>query len=324
MTIEGLGKKFQEARLARNLTLDEAARMTKIRPARLAEIEADDFSQFPSLAYAKGFLLIYGKFLDVDVTPYLDAFEDSERMTVDGYSYLQENRPQKPVAAPVVRRRRTTTATSSQERISPMPLIFGVLVLVIGFSVMKFILNVRRLAPGQGESAAQVSPSASPVPSPKTGQPGATTASPGTVASAVTVAPSAPSQAATSPVASAGPPEVRKALAASAAPSQPEVRRAKPVTSEDQATTQETTNSSPAESGDQNRVAIRPLKRTYVKVTVGDKDGSPAFERWVSPADGPVEFRGKHVSIRVLDPDAVQITKNGKTLEDNDEDVTIN
>ena len=27
MTIEGLGKKFQEARLARNLTLDEAARM---------------------------------------------------------------------------------------------------------------------------------------------------------------------------------------------------------------------------------------------------------------------------------------------------------
>src|SRR5258707_598068 len=260
MTIEGLGKKFQEARLARNLTLDEAARMTKIRPARLAEIEADDFSQFPSLAYAKGFLLIYGKFLDVDVTPYLDAFEDSERVTVDGYSYLQENSPQKPVSAPVIRRRRP--ATTSHERISPMPLIFGVLVLVIGFSVMKFILNVRRLAPGQGESTAQVSPSASPVPSPKAGQPGMTTASPGTVASAVTVAPPAPSQAATSPVASAGPPEVRKALAASAAPSQPEVRRAKPVASADQATTQETTNSSPAESGEQNRIAIRPLKRT--------------------------------------------------------------
>src|SRR5438132_3578930 len=165
MTIEGLGKKFQEARLARNLTLDEAARMTKIRPARLAEIESDDFSQFPSLAYAKGFLLIYGKFLDVDVTPYLDAFEDSERMTVDGYSYLQENRPQKSVAAPVVRRRRPATPT--HDRISPMPLIFGVLVLVIGFSVMKLILNVQRLAPAKGQSTAQVSPSASPVPSPK-------------------------------------------------------------------------------------------------------------------------------------------------------------
>jgi cytoskeleton protein RodZ len=322
MTIEGLGKKFQEARLARNLTLDEAARMTKIRPARLAEIEADDFSQFPSLAYAKGFLLIYGKFLDVDVTPYLDAFEDSERVTVDGYSYLQENSPQKPVSAPVIRRRRP--AATSHERISPMPLIFGVLVLVIGFSVMKLILNVRRLAPGQAESTAQVSPSASPVPSLKAGQPGITETSRGAVASAPTVAPPAPSEAATSPVATAGPPEIRKALAASAVPSEPEVRKAKPVRPEGVASAPPQTNSSPAESGEQNRVAIRPIKRTYVKVTVGDKGGSPAFERWVSPADGPVEFRGKHVSIRVLDPDAVQITKNGKALEHDDQDVTVN
>src|ERR1051325_1988774 len=105
MTIEGLGKKFQEARLARGRTLDEAARMTKIRPSRLAEIEADDFSQFPSLAYAKGFLQIYGKFLDVDVAPYLEAFETSEHVTIDGYSYLQEERPPTPTRAPVVRRR---------------------------------------------------------------------------------------------------------------------------------------------------------------------------------------------------------------------------
>ncbi len=314
MTIEGLGKKFQEARLARNLTIDEAARMTKIRPARLAEIEADDFSQFPSLAYAKGFLLIYGKFLDVDVTPYLDAFEDSERVTVDGYSYLQENRPEKPVSAPVIRRRRATT---SPQRISPMPLIFGVIVLVIGFSIMKLILNVQRLAPGKTESTAQVSPSASPPTSPKLGQPGPAETSAANVASVPTVAASAPGAATTPPVA-------RAIAVASAKPSEPEVRRAKPVRPEDLAQAPAETNSSPAESGEQNRVAIRPLKRTYVKVTVGDKGGSPAFERWVSPADGTVEFRGKHVSIRVLDPDAVQITKNGKALEDGDEDVTVN
>jgi len=150
MTIEGLGKKFQEARRARNLTLDEAARMTKIRPARLAEIEADDFSQFPSLAYAKGFLLIYGKFLDVDVTPYLDAFEDSERVTVDGYSYLQENRPEKPASAPMVPRRPVRSRRGGDSnRVSPMPLIVGIVVLVIGFTVMKLILNVQRLAPGR-------------------------------------------------------------------------------------------------------------------------------------------------------------------------------
>jgi cytoskeletal protein RodZ len=312
MTIEGLGKKFQEARLARNLTIDEAARMTKIRPARLAEIEADDFSQFPSLAYAKGFLLIYGKFLDVDVAPYLDAFEDSERMTVDGYSYLQENRPQKPVSAPVVRRRRPAATTN--DRISPMPLIFGVLVLVVGFSVMKLILNVRRLAPATAPSTAQVSPSASLVPSPKPGQPAAAPPSPDAVASASTPAPSASVPATVVP----------RAVAASTGPAEPEVRRAKPVRPEELAQAPAQTNSSPAESGEQNRVAIRPLKRTYVKVTVGDKDATPAFERWISPSDAPVEFRGKHVAIRVLDPDAVQITKNGKALEDGDEDVTVN
>ena len=97
-------------------------------------------------------------------------------MTVDGYSYLQENRPEKPVSAPVIRRRRPTA--TSQERISPMPLIFGVLVLVIGFGVMKLILNVQRLVPGKAQSAAQVSPSASPVPSPQASQPGKTGASP--------------------------------------------------------------------------------------------------------------------------------------------------
>jgi cytoskeleton protein RodZ len=306
MTIEGLGKKFQEARRARNLTLDEAARMTKIRPARLAEIEADDFSQFPSLAYAKGFLLIYGKFLDVDVTPYLDAFENSERVTVDGYSYLQENERAKPVSAPVVPRR---PVSSGRYRVSPMPLIVGIVVLVIGFLLMKLVLNVQRLAPGRGERTAQVSPSASPVsPAPAQASPASVAAAPsvvGRVSPAPTIAPN--------PVA-----------AAAVMPSEPEVRRAKPVTREDLTKAQEAANPSSAESGDQNRVAIRPLKRTYVRVTVGDENAKPAFERWVSPIDGTVEFRGKRVSIRVLDPEAVTITKNGKALEEGDEDVTIN
>jgi cytoskeleton protein RodZ len=302
MTIEGLGKKFQEARRARDLTLDEAARMTKIRPARLAEIEADDFSQFPSLAYAKGFLLIYGKFLDVDVTPYLDAFEDSERVTVDGYSYLQDNPPPKPVSAPVVRRR----SAGSPDRASPMPLIVGVLVLVIGFLAMKFILNLQRLAPGRGEPAAQVSPAAASTPS-------STTPPPATAETPASNVASAPASAPTATAVSAARP----------APSEPEVRRAKPVLPGDLAKAQEEVNPSPAESSAPNRVAIRPLKRTYLRVTVDDQSENPTFERWVSPADGTVEFRGNHVSIRVLERDAVQIMKNGKAVEEDDEDVTV-
>ena len=314
MTIEGLGKKFQDARVARKLTLDEAARMTKIRPQRLAEIEADDFSKFPSLAYAKGFLLIYGKFLDVDVTPYLDAFEDSESVTVDGYSYLQENERAKPVSAPVVRRPAATRHTGGSNRVSPMPLIVGIAVLVLGFLAMKFFLNVQRLAPARGSSSAQNSATAAPVVASGGSSP---TAAPN-IAAVATTAPVA------SPVPTQGPPETRKALAAdSTAPGEPEVRKAKPVTKEELSQTGAATSSPPPESAEQNRVAIQPLKRTYVRVTLGD-EVKAAFERWVSPADGPVEFRGKHVSIRVLDPEAVKITKNGQALAQNDQDVTVN
>jgi cytoskeletal protein RodZ len=315
MTIEGLGKKFQEARVARKLTLDEAARMTKIRPQRLAEIEADDFSKFPSLAYAKGFLLIYGKFLDVDVTPYLDAFEDSESVTVDGYSYLQENERAKPVSAPVVRRRPAATGgTGGSNRVSPMPLIVGIVVLVLGFLGMKFFLNVQRLAPARGSSSAQT---------PATATPGIASGGPSATA-APNIAAIATSPPVASPVSTQGRPETRKALAAgSTAPGEPEVRKAKPVTKEELSQTGAATNSPPPESAEQNRVAIQPLKRTYVRVTLGD-EAKAAFERWVSPADGPVEFRGKHVAIRVLDPEAVKITKNGQALAQNDQDVTVN
>jgi cytoskeleton protein RodZ len=309
MTIEGLGKKFQEARRARNLTLDEAARITKIRPARLAEIEADDFSQFPSLAYAKGFLLIYGKFLDVDVTPYLESFEDSERVTVDGYSYLQDSPPRKPVNVPVVR-------SSGRDRISAMPLIFGIVVLVIGFLLMQLILNVQRLAPRKGESTAQTSPSASPVTGSKPVPPGPASSAPTNVASAPATTPSASPRPAVTPGATA-------VGAISPVPSEPEVRRAKPVGPQDLAKARGDESSASPEPDERNRVSIRPLKRTYVKVTVDDQNQNPAFERWISPADGPVEFRGKHVSIHVLDPDAVEIRKNGKTIEEDDKDVSV-
>jgi cytoskeletal protein RodZ len=313
MTIEGLGKKFQEARLARGLTLDEAARMTKIRPSRLAEIEAEDFSQFPSLAYAKGFLLIYGKFLDVDVTPYLEAFESSENVTVDGYSYLQDNPPAKPARPVVVRR-------ASSDRRSLMPVIVGAIVLVVGFFFMKLILNIQRIAPHRSQPATQAqAPTAAPSKAPTAAAPAPaqTTQSTAKVASAPTAPPSATPAPTAAPIAVASKPPTTK---------EPEIRRAEPVRPEDlakagAATTKETP--APVESPGPNRVDIRPLKKTYVKVVVDNESVKPAFERWISPADGTVEFHGQHIAVRVLDRDAIQIKKNGKVVTENDADITV-
>src|SRR5205823_14764986 len=130
-------------------------------------MEAGDFSQFPSLAYAEGCLLIDGKFLDIDVTPYLGAFEDSEHITVNGSAYLRENPPPQAVSRPVVR-------PSGGARRSPMPLIIGILVLVVGFSVLKLILNLQRIAPRTAEPTAHVSPCASTVPNSLTASPSIT------------------------------------------------------------------------------------------------------------------------------------------------------
>ena len=350
MTIEGLGKKFQEARLARKLTLDEAARMTKIRPSRLAEIEADDFSQFPSLAYAKGFLLIYGKFLDVDVTAYMEAFETSDAVTVDGYSYLQDNPAPKPVRTPIVPRR-SVSSSSSGKPVSLMPLVLGIIVLVIGFSAMRFILNIQRIAPRRAEPSpapqasinpppaatqapiiAAVAPSVAAQPNRSPGVPAPTVtaqANRSPAAPAPTVATQAirsvatatsPSSTAPAATSTAATPRVVAAASASSSPSapEPEVRRAEPVRPEDLAKATGT-----KESSGPNRVAIRPLKKTYIKVVVDDEESGPAFERWISPNDPAIEFRGRHISVRVLDRDAVQIKKNGKLVAEGDSDVTI-
>jgi cytoskeletal protein RodZ len=320
MTIEGLGKKFQEARIARNLTLDEASRMTKIRPSRLGEIEADDFSQFPSLAYAKGFLLIYGKFLDVDVTPYMEAFEGSDAMTVDGYSYLQDNPAPKPTRTPVVPRRprsRPVASSSSGRPSSVMPLVFAVIVIVVGYSAMRLFLNLQRIAPHRTEPTAAAQASvAPPAPAPRP----TIAPAPAPVAAPTSRAVSAPSAVAPSLAASVAPTTAPVAIASPSvtpAVAEPEVRRAEPVRPEDLAKSTATESSGP------NRVDIRPLKKTYIKVVVDDAATSPAFERWISPADGPVEFHGQHFAVRILDRDAVQIKKNGKPVVDGDTDVTI-
>ncbi len=312
MTIEGLGKKFQEARIARKLTLDEASRMTKIRPSRLAEIEADDFSQFPSLAYAKGFLLIYGKFLEVDVTPYMEAFEGSDAVTVDGYSYLQDNPAPKPSRTPVVPRRPVAAAPSDRQT-SFMPLVIGVVVVVVGYMAMKLVLNIQRIAPHRAEPTPTVAaigaPSYTAMPvAVATPPPPVATSAPHVAASSPTAAPSA--TATTAPVAVAAP-------SATPAAAEPEVRRAEPVRPEDLVKNKATESSGP------NRVAIRPLKKTYIKVVVDNGTATPAFERWISPGDAPVEFRGQHFTVRVLDREAVQIKKNGKPVAADDSDVTI-
>ena len=321
--MEGLGTKFQKARTARGLTIDEAARMTKIRPSKLTEIEAEDFSQFPSLAYAKGFVQIYGKFLNVDVSPYLEAFETSEHMTVDGYSYLQDNPAPPPRRTEVVRK---TPANGNKS--SLMPLVIGLVVLVVGFWFLKLMMDLKRIKPNpqrDGQTLAQssvppanlpassgsiVAPRALPAdgtPAPTTPTDPAIAAAPAATAAPVTPAPTAPVVAAATPAAT--PPTEEE----------PEIRRAEPVRPEDLAQAQGAPAGPEAVAG-QNRFDIRPLKKAFMRVIVDD--GGP-LQRWIDVSERPLQFRGQRIAVKISDPTAVEIRKNGKPIARGDADVRL-
>jgi cytoskeletal protein RodZ len=288
--MEPLGKKLQQARLAKKISLEEAARVTKIRAVRIQEIEAEDFSSFSSLAYAKGFLLIYGKFLEVDVTPYLDAFATSQEVSVDGYAYLQDTPSSVP--SPIVRR-------PSAKRPALLPFIIAVGVFVLGLYLVKLLLDIQRITPSHAAPGAVVS--ATPLPS----------ASPAEKIIAPRALPVEEAPASEARVTLAPTPE-----AAAPSPSEPQVRRAQPVHPEDFVAPNVPTQPLA------NRVQITATGKTFLRVTV-DGQPEPAFNGWLDPSDPPLSFRGRHVTVKVLERSAVRITKNGAALAAGDADVTF-
>ena len=86
--VNTVGKKLQQARLAQQLSIEEAARVTRIRPDKLLDLEEDNYSNFPSMSYAKGFLLLYARFLGVDVREFADTLHVSNPVSSGDYEYL--------------------------------------------------------------------------------------------------------------------------------------------------------------------------------------------------------------------------------------------
>ncbi len=137
-----LGQKLRDAREASGITLDEAARATKIRAIRLAEIEHDVYANCPSITYARGFALIYGEFVGVDVTPHLAEFDASGSAGLDDYQYLSH----KPVVDVPNERKRAL----GRDRVSPAgrrlaSLVTAAIVFfLLGFSYVVYV-NFQRL-----------------------------------------------------------------------------------------------------------------------------------------------------------------------------------
>ena len=148
--VQTAGNKLRRARTLRQLSVEDAARATKIRPSQIVDLEGDEYSNFANLAYARGFLVAYAKFLHVDVRMYLEAFEDAGTFGLNDYQYLSEV-PVCVYRAPVrqIRRRRRP----SKPRFLAAGTTLGVLTLAaLGWFV---VVSYWRLGGDMGQLAAR-------------------------------------------------------------------------------------------------------------------------------------------------------------------------
>ena len=63
---ESLGQELRRLREQRGWTIEAAAKATKIRTDQIEDIEADNYTNFPSVAYVRGFVRIYARTLGLD------------------------------------------------------------------------------------------------------------------------------------------------------------------------------------------------------------------------------------------------------------------
>ncbi len=75
-----VGSILKEARIAKNLTLTDVEKVTKIRAKFLDAIEQDAYQLLPSPIYAKGFVKNYGEYLGLDSSRVMAFFR---RQTID-------------------------------------------------------------------------------------------------------------------------------------------------------------------------------------------------------------------------------------------------
>jgi transcriptional regulator with XRE-family HTH domain len=69
-----IGERLKSKRLEKGLSLEEIAYDTRISKERLDAIEQNEFNQFPSHVYAKGFIKNYAKYLKIDWEPLIAVY----------------------------------------------------------------------------------------------------------------------------------------------------------------------------------------------------------------------------------------------------------
>ncbi|HEV3209504.1 MAG TPA: helix-turn-helix domain-containing protein [Chthoniobacterales bacterium] len=313
---ESVGRRLQQARLARNLEIEDVAETTKIRPERIIDLEADEYTLFPNLTYAKSFLAKYAKFLEINIQEELDRFQVERAISLNAYQYLT-SQPQ-PKRSSEARR-----ITPKGFRVPPAVVAILLLIVLVGVPLFSYLaLNVPRVVgvrfPGAKNGEIE-RPKDAPVKAGLEQKPPDLRSESGVSAPGANPAIASQNQKQDD--------EAKEGLAPASSPIQArleegvEVRRALPVDAPPAADAQVR---AVAPTFPDKKLEVRILKRTYVKVTKDEESAQPVFEGFAGPDSRPIVVAGKRFWVHVLDKGAVEVRKDGQVVPSDSGDIVIN
>lgn len=313
---ESVGRKLQQARLSRKLEIEDVAERTKIRPDRIIDLEADEYSHFPNPTYAKSFLAKYARFLGLDIQEELDQFQISPAISMGDYQYLSSFSAQHYGQ----QQRWTQRIQPKGFRVPPAVVIVLVLIVLVGVPVFSYLaLNIPRVAGTNFE--ANPDKLSQPVP-----QPSKTVSTvpsePDSLKSLAAQSPAAERPAAASP--STSPPEAGTVEPAPTIIERGvEVRRALPAGASQSVTPVDTPIRPDLSTLTEKKLEVRVTRRTYVKVTKDEEGTQPVFEGFAAPDGRPIVVEGKRFWVHARDKSAVELREDGQLVPGNSGDIVI-
>ncbi len=330
------GKHLQKARGDRGLSIEQAAAAVRIRATFLRALENSDLTKFPNAAYAKSFLLMYGRFLGVDLKGIAAQIDTTTQMKVEGYQYLTnratEPRKTKPEAEPEY-----SMAPAPKSSGSWLPLLVLGGTIVIALIVFVVWNNLNRLGDGQPAPAknppqpaapAAVEPVVQPpkavpaIPAPQSqaqpssevppprpaiismpeaGAPAAPGAGEGGIPRARPISPVAKIAASDSDV------------LADLSPPKPRVISRGTMPAPAPAPTLVTDEEASALANDSGTTVLEPKRKTWVVIRTGP-GGQALFEDYLYPSAQPLRLPKGRYFIELREADAVEITRNGQQI----------
>lgn len=136
-----IGQKLGETRREKGLTVNDVAHVTRIHPNMILNIEEDDFSKFPSVAYAKSFLRKYSDYLGVDLSTSMDHLNSGTTVRLSDNELMGEMKKtiKKDSLFRLERRPKGFRRRSEKPGGAPLFLNFILLALILALAIFYFL-----------------------------------------------------------------------------------------------------------------------------------------------------------------------------------------